>query len=134
MSQENVETIRALYDATAAGDTGAALARIDPDIEINYRGVVPDLRGRDLRGHAGVAELMATITGEFSDFEAHPEEVIDGGEHVVVVVFQKGTGRVSGATVERRVGQVWTVRDGRAVRWRIFKDKAEALEAAGLSE
>ena len=134
MSQENVETIQALYDATAAGDTGAALARIDPEIEINYRGVVPELKDRDLRGHAGVAELMTTITGEFSDFEAHPEEIIDGGEHVVVVVFQRGTGRVSGATVERLVGQVWTVREGRAVRWRIFTDKAEALEAAGLSE
>lgn len=101
---------------------------------MNYRGVVPDLAGRDLRGHAGVAELMTTITAEFSEFEAHPEEIIDAGDRVVVVVFQRGRGRASGAEVERRVGQVWTVCDGKAVRWQIFKDRSEALEAVGLSE
>jgi ketosteroid isomerase-like protein len=31
-------------------------------------------------------------------------------------------------------GYVWTVRDGKAVRFQWFNDPAEALEAAGLSD
>jgi ketosteroid isomerase-like protein len=133
MSEQNVEVIRSLYDATARGDAAAALSLIDPDIEINYRGAVPDLHGRDLQGHAGMAEVMATITGEFSEFHAEPEELIDAGDRVVVVVFQRGRGKASGLDVERRVGQVWTVADGSAIRWQIFNDREEALAAAGLS-
>ena len=30
--------------------------------------------------------------------------------------------------------QVWTIRDGKVVRMRVFADRAQALEAAGLSE
>jgi ketosteroid isomerase-like protein len=134
MSEENVNVIKALYEATGRGDAASALALVDPQIEVNYRGVVPDLSGRDFQGHAGIAEIMGTITAEFSEFEAHPEEMIDAGDKVVVVVFQRGRGKASGAEVERRVGQVWTVLGGKAIRWQIFKDRSEALQAAGLSE
>jgi hypothetical protein len=29
---------------------------------------------------------------------------------------------------------VWTFRDGKVIRWSIFKDRAEALKAVGLEE
>jgi ketosteroid isomerase-like protein len=35
--------------------------------------------------------------------------------------------------VERRQGYVWTLRDGKAIRFRWFNDPAEALQAVGLS-
>ena len=38
------------------------------------------------------------------------------------------------AEVEGRFFQVYTVKDGKTVRWEEFSDRAEALEAAGLSE
>jgi limonene-1,2-epoxide hydrolase len=36
--------------------------------------------------------------------------------------------------VKVRATYVYTVRDGRCVRWRIYQEHADALEAAGLSE
>jgi hypothetical protein len=36
--------------------------------------------------------------------------------------------------LDRDLPHVWTVRDGRGVRFRVFKTRAEALEAAGLRE
>jgi ketosteroid isomerase-like protein len=36
--------------------------------------------------------------------------------------------------VEWRQGHVWTIRDGRAVRFRWFNDHSEAVQAAGLGE
>jgi ketosteroid isomerase-like protein len=42
--------------------------------------------------------------------------------------------RGSDITLDRDLPNVWTVRDGRAVRFRVFKTRDQALEAAGLSE
>jgi len=40
----------------------------------------------------------------------------------------------AGPAVERELGEVCTVREGKVVRVRLFGSWAEALEAAGLSE
>jgi ketosteroid isomerase-like protein len=45
-----------------------------------------------------------------------------------------GTAAVSGAPVEMQMAQVWTVEDGKIRRCEEYFDRAEALEAAGLSE
>jgi ketosteroid isomerase-like protein len=44
----------------------------------------------------------------------------------------KGRGRESGAPVEMRVGQLWTFREGRAVRMVMYYDVDEARRDAGL--
>ena len=48
----------------------------------------------------------------------------------------KEWGRVKGSEseVSERFFQVWTMRDGKITRFREYKTKREALEAAGLSE
>jgi ketosteroid isomerase-like protein len=50
-------------------------------------------------------------------------------------VTVRGRGRASGIEVEARSGAaVWTMREGKIVRVVWFPTRAEALEAAGLSE
>jgi ketosteroid isomerase-like protein len=39
VSAENVEIVRRLYEAYARGDFAAALELLDPEIEIEYRGI-----------------------------------------------------------------------------------------------
>ena len=58
--------------------------------------------------------------------------MIDAGDQVVVVGMLRGRGQSSGASVERRQGYVWTVRDGKAVRFAWFNDPAAALREAGI--
>jgi len=53
---------------------------------------------------------------------------------VVVEVHERGEGKGSGVPFEQTHTQVWTLRDGKLVRWRLFTDRAEALEAVGLRE
>jgi len=53
---------------------------------------------------------------------------------VVVLYRAVGRGKGSGIDLETRFGHVWTVREGRAVRWEILRTPAEALEAVGLRE
>jgi ketosteroid isomerase-like protein len=50
----------------------------------------------------------------------------------VVVVRVTGRGKGSGANVEQRNGQVWTVVDSKVARVDSYMSRAEALEAVGL--
>jgi ketosteroid isomerase-like protein len=63
-----------------------------------------------------------------------PVEFIGAGDQVVVPGRMIGIGRASGVKAEQSVTQVWTLRDGLAVRMSTYLDKQSALEALGLSE
>jgi hypothetical protein len=52
----------------------------------------------------------------------------------VSVVTRQARGRGSGAEVKWSGALVWTIREGKVVRVVWFRTRAEALEAAGLSE
>ncbi len=56
----------------------------------------------------------------------------DAGDDVIVVLHEAARIGNSGSLLERDVFQVWTLRDGLVVKWRLFETREEALEAAGL--
>jgi ketosteroid isomerase-like protein len=70
----------------------------------------------------------------WEDFEVTAEEFLDGGDRVVVAARHRGRGRESGVTVDARFYEVYTLRDGKIIRADEYAERAEALEAAGLSE
>jgi ketosteroid isomerase-like protein len=70
----------------------------------------------------------------WNDYEVTSKELIDAGGHVVLILHEAARLADSDAWVERDLVQVWTVRDGLAVRYRAFQTRTQALEAAGLSE
>ena len=53
---------------------------------------------------------------------------------MIVVNRVRMRGRGSGVEVEATGAQVWTIRDGKFQRAKLYQSKAEALEAVGLSE
>ena len=59
---------------------------------------------------------------------------MDAGDQVVIVTTQHAVPRGSGQEMNVHVAEVWTVRDGLLAERRSFTSRAEALEAAGLSE
>jgi hypothetical protein len=64
-----------------------------------------------------------------------PERFFDvDDERVLVFVRVTAEGEGSGAPVEMRDAHELTIRDGVFVRWKVYADRAEALEAAGLEE
>jgi ketosteroid isomerase-like protein len=73
----------------------------------------------------------------WDDLAVTVEELVDaGGDRVVALVRYSGRGRESGIEISGVAtdAQVWTVRDGKALRVELYGGTAEALEAAGLSE
>jgi len=133
MSEENVEVLKALYDAGNRGDREAFLASLDPAAEWHVTGVVLDQQ-RVYRGREAIWEYISTFAEEFAEFRVDAEDFFDAGDRVVVVARLVGRGRASGATVDLRFASVVTFRNGRILRGENYADTKQALEAAGLQE
>ena len=135
MSQENVELLRRFIEAFNRGDLEGALALADAPSEFEFvpSGVlIPDLSGV-LRGPEGLRRLAEVFWGEFDDPRIEVQELTDAGDQVFVSFTFRGRGKQSGAETSWDTWGVWTVRDGRLVRFLGFTDRDPALEAAGLS-
>jgi ketosteroid isomerase-like protein len=132
MSQENVETVRRVYEGvTARLETPREL--LHPEYEVDAREV--SLEGAWPRGYDASEEILREYWGTFEDFYVEIEEVIHADDEQVVDVVRDG-GRLKGSDAEvwNRFFHVWTFRDGKIVRLSIHTDRNRALEAAGLSE
>ena len=134
MSEENVEVVRRSCEAFVAGDAETALAALDPQIE--WHATVGGIdEGRIVRGHEEVVQSFMDYFDVWERLEMRAEKFIDaGGDDVVVFWHEVAKGRESGVVVETDTGTVQTVRDGKIIRVRSYMDRAEALEAAGLSD
>jgi uncharacterized protein len=131
MSQENVELVQQMVNAWNRGDYDAARDFFDPDVEVEAA-LGADIDGTYF-GHAGLATLMR-FWGAFGSFRSDIEKCIPAGDAVVTLLHHHATGKRSGIDVEMRNWHVYTVRNGKIVRFRQFRTEARALEAAGLSD
>jgi len=132
MSQENVDVVRAIYSAWQLGDYRAALERFDEHVE--WFGP-PDFSNSGVgRGHDGVRRALGTWIGAWDDYQFDLRELIDSGDRVLAAGWQRGRGKGSGVEVSEEIFSVWTLRARKVIRQRMFRDRGQALEAAGLQE
>jgi ketosteroid isomerase-like protein len=131
MSQENVETMKAAFEAWNAGDMDATRELYDPDVIVRPIEGWPEpgpFVGREtvMRWFTQLRQAWdADNLGPIGDF-------IDVGDRVVVRFIWSGAGQIPEASME--FTGVYTVRKGRIFGVEFFRDHAEALEAVGLSE
>jgi ketosteroid isomerase-like protein len=129
MSQENLEIVRAVQQQYARGDF-SWIEGAD-DFELVTPRENPD--GGTFRGEAARRWLMAWHDS-FDEITIESTEMIDAGDEVFTGIVQRGRPHGSRAAVEERSWQVVTFRDGVVTRVEAFLERAQALEAAGLSE
>ena len=86
------------------------------------------------RGHKKVRGFLEQWLGMWDTYEAGYKELIDAGDRVVALGWQRGRIRGSEAEVEMQYAEVCTLREGQIVRVEIYSDPAKALEDAGLPE
>jgi ketosteroid isomerase-like protein len=85
-------------------------------------------------GHDGYLQLWRYWLDAIEDLRFDPEEILDFGDRLLVTAQQRGHGSGSGVAVSEPVFQLFKFRRGSVVRQEDFRDRAEALEAAGLRE
>jgi ketosteroid isomerase-like protein len=135
MSRENVEIAREVFDrAFIHWDLDGALQLIDADGLMDWSASLAPYRGV-YRGHAEIRRTWQQWKDAWDEWIPEVTEVIEiDAESVVLVTLINARGKGSGVPVQAGGASIWTVRDGMVTRVTLFQSKAEALEAAGLSE
>jgi ketosteroid isomerase-like protein len=129
MGQESTDVVRGMYDAFARGDVPAVLGSMTDDIEWHEADGMP--YGGVHRSPEAVAQnVFGPLLADVPDFSVTPEEFIAAGDTVAVIARYRGTGAVSGKSLDLPVVHVWDVRDGKAARFRQFADTVKFLEVA----
>ena len=132
MSQENVELVAGGFEARLAGRDNDWVATYDPEVAWDISAhPLPDWPERG-SGRDALMQHLADYFAGWLDYEATVQDVIDAGDNVVVILHERARMRGSDATLERDLPQVFTVGDGMITRFRVFKTREQALEAAGL--
>jgi ketosteroid isomerase-like protein len=128
MSQENVEVIKALFAGWERGDRDV-VGMFDSEVEFERYGgeVAVTRRAR------GIEEMTAALVewvGEWSNLRFEAERFVDLGDRVLVLARHRGVGRRSGLAMDHLEADVFTLLDGKVVRWEAHWDPGEAQRAA----
>ena len=132
MSQK-VEKLRAFLEAFNRHDFDDAVRYLHPEVEIHpVIGGVLDV-SRRYQGRDEGRQLLETIS-EGVENNVEIEDVIEAGEGQVLLVERWHARGRQGIETPVEIGTIYTFRDGLVVRLDGFRDRAKALEAAGLGE
>jgi ketosteroid isomerase-like protein len=134
MSQQNVEIVRQAVEAFNREDAHAFVALASPNVEwedaIFWSGVTRTYWGRE-----ELREWFNQVLEPWESLHVGVEEITEAGnDGVFYCLFLTGRGKGSGVDTELRVWAVNWFADGKVSRRRVFREREEALEAAGLSE
>ena len=131
MSQENVEIVKAAFEAWNAGDWDAIPELFDPDVVVRPADDWPEAGA--IVGQEAVARWFGQLRETWDADRSEPiSDFINVADHVVVRFLWRTTGRGPEANMEITIA--YTLRKGRISGMEYFWDHTESLEAVGLSE
>ncbi|MCA1695961.1 MAG: nuclear transport factor 2 family protein [Actinobacteria bacterium] len=133
MSEENVEIVRRIYEQWSEGDFRGGSDLLDPQVVVVIPGGFPD-PGTYLGTEAIAAYTRTVMLETWERLTIEAEELLGAEDSVLADVHQRGVGSTSGVPAEMRYFTLWSFRGSKVIRIESFRERAEALEAAGLSE
>jgi ketosteroid isomerase-like protein len=134
MSQHDADIVLAQFAATNERDWARAMSFYAEDVELEVHADAFVERGT-FTGREAVGDWFGNWFATFAPgYHFDVTEARDLGGVVLLVASHHGRGRVSGVEVHGETAYLYTVRDGKIVRAELYRDRAAALEAAGLRE
>jgi ketosteroid isomerase-like protein len=131
MSEENVELVRRIYEATNNGDIDAVVLDFHPEIEFHAYPRSPE---GVYHGKQAAQEYIENVWERFESVRIEVDELLDAGDQVVVVTTQHPVPKRGQEEMTVHLAEVYAIRDGLLAERRPYSTRNEALEAAGLSE
>ena len=131
MSQENVEIVKAWYDAFNREDWDAMIKDAAPGFELDLSRAVGPWRG--VFGLDQIRRVLVEFRETWESARLEPHEFIEAGDLVVVssTMHVKGRGEIE---LVVRGAFVLTIRNGAIERATMYQERQDALEDLGLSE
>jgi hypothetical protein len=145
VTQQNVETLRQIYEAFNDREIENLMEGFHPEIEIEetqdlaYAAALLRVLGPRFvilsggyRGHSEVKKLWETVWEISEWFIVDPEEFIEVDEHVVVPLILSARAKGTGLEGEAPTAHLWTMRDWKGFRLQVFADKRQAMAATRM--
>jgi len=134
MSQQNVDLVRAIYGAFAAGDVPGVISRMSPDIVWTEAENFPYADNNPYRGPDSIlGGVFSRLAGEWDGFNAHPAEFLDSGDTVIVLGRYHGTYKATGRALDAQFAHVWRVAEGKAAAFQQYTDTLQAARVTGAA-
>jgi hypothetical protein len=121
----NTTLVQSAYDAFDRGDIVSVIDMVDDDVDWSSPTTLP--QGGRFRGKAGVGEFFQGVGAAWGALALDVECVCEGGADLVIGVVRADGKRQDGTPSGYGATHVFTVRDGKIVRFREYTDLDTAL-------
>jgi ketosteroid isomerase-like protein len=133
MASANLDLVRSIYAAWERGDWSST-EWADPEIElVGIGGLEPG----HWTGVAGMARAWREFMSAWDDLRAEAAQYHEiDGERVLVIVNNRGRGKVSGLEIgemDEGGANLFDVHDGKVTRIVVYSDREQALADLGLA-
>ncbi|SIN67261.1 hypothetical protein SAMN02745824_1709 [Parasphingorhabdus marina DSM 22363] len=123
MASSSKELIERIYAAFAAGDIEAFTNALAVDVVWNEAENFPYADRNPYRGIKQIMEGVLSRTAEDWDgFSIQMNDIVDGGDRVVTMGRYSGMHKKTGKKLDAQAAHVWTVKDGKVVRFQQYID------------
>ena len=128
MSQ-NVDRVREIYAAFAAGDVPKLLGYFDPQIRWNEAESFPYSDRNPYVGiDAVVSGVFARLGVDWDGFRVEVGEIVGGPDVVTMFGRYKATSKVTGKPLDVQCSHTWWLQGGKAVRFQQMVDTARVAQ------
>ena len=130
-SKPNVEIVQGMYEAFAAGDGGAVLAKFSPDIIWNEAESNSLSDGNPYMGPQAVAEgVFGRLGQEWETFTLTDQTIYAVGDDMVLATGRyRGTHAATGKSINAQHVHLWWFEDGLVTRFQQYVDTKQLADA-----
>jgi ketosteroid isomerase-like protein len=125
---ENKQIIENAYKSFASGDIPGLLETFDENIEWTEAEGFP-YGGTYTGANAILENVFMKLGSEWEGFSAVPGEFLDAGDNIVALGNYSGKYNTSGKNMKVPFAHVWTLRDGKIVKFVQYTDTLKVSEA-----
>ena len=127
----DIDVVRQVVEAFR--DRDVARLRMIFEEQSEFISSLTGLEGTPYRFPGDLERYMSDLDAAFDDWHTEEERYFDAGGGRVILAYRiLGRDKGSGAPIDRELAILWTVRDGRVQGGRVYHDRDEALEVAGV--
>jgi ketosteroid isomerase-like protein len=133
--QENIDRVKSFYRAIQGRDFTAAGNLLDANVEW----IEPKAEGLWFTGtHRGASAVLQEVIepsfDKIADFRVEADHYFDVGDYVLVMAHFYGRAKATGKELKVPSAHVYTLRNGKIVRFYAYHDIATLQEALGVTQ
>jgi uncharacterized protein len=129
--QENVQTVKDVYQAFSRGDVPGFLALMAEDVEWHVPGTYA-ISGT-YQGHEGLVRWLQRVAQDFDIQDLQVREFVAQGDRVLVIGWERGRVKPTNRNYEAHWVMAFALRNRKVAEFREYTDTEAAASAYGAT-